>query len=70
SEYQRVKTQSLFQESPIPGDWQTAWLLGAGRRFNVTSKISVSIALLYDLNYRNNDLNQRPLNMRVGYQIR
>ena len=68
-EYQRVNNRSLFSESNAPTVWQTATLLGAGRKFTIAKKVSLSILLLFDLNYKNNDLNQRPLVPRIGYQV-
>ncbi len=68
-EYQLVKNKSLFQETPVAATWQYAALLGIGRRFQLSNKISVSISLLYDFNYKNNNLNQRPLVPRIGYQV-
>jgi len=69
TEYQRVQTKSLFRESDVPVNRQTAWLAGAGRRFSIARKVSISIMLLYDFNYKNNDLNSRPLTPRIGYQV-
>ncbi|WP_420318815.1 hypothetical protein [Ekhidna sp.] len=68
-EYQLVKNKALFAETSQPLSWQYSTLLGAGRKFNITEKISLSIALLYDFNYKNNTLNQRPLTPRIGYTI-
>lgn len=68
-EYQLVRNKSFFQEATQPVGWQYAALLGAGRKFNITDKISLSVALLYDFNYKNNTLNQRPLTPRIGYSI-
>ncbi|MEQ9468193.1 MAG: hypothetical protein RLN88_12320, partial [Ekhidna sp.] len=69
TEYQLVKNKSLFQESSVPAYWQYAALAGVGRRFSISAKVSLSISLLYDFNYKNNDLNSRPLTPRVGYQV-
>ena len=69
-EYQLVKNKSLFKESDGMVTWQYAALAGAGRRFDLSSKVSLSVSLLYDFNYKNNTLNQRPLTPRIGYQIR
>ena len=69
-EYQLVKNKSLFQESAVPSSWQHAVLLGAGRKFNISKKITLSVSLLYDLNYKNNTLNQRPLIPRIGYNVK
>lgn len=69
SEYQLVKNSSLFAESEAITNWQYATLLGVGRKFSITNKISLSVLLLYDFNYRNNDLSQGPLTPRIGYSI-
>ncbi len=69
-EYQLVKNKSLFQESIAPPKWQYAILVGAGRKFNISQKISLNVLLLYDLNYKNNTLNKRPLTPRIGYNIK
>ena len=69
SEYQLVQNKSLFQESTASTSWQYAALAGIGRRFNITRKVSLSVSLLYDFNYKNNTLNQRPLTPRIGYQV-
>lgn len=68
-EYQAVKNRSLFHESNIPVVWEYAHLLGGGRKFNFSSKFSGSLSLLYDFNFKNNDLNSRPLVVRFGYKI-
>ncbi|MEP1032220.1 hypothetical protein [Ekhidna sp.] len=69
SEYQLVKNKSLFQESSTSTSWQYAALAGAGRRFIISRRMSLSVSLLYDFNYKNNTLNQRPLTPRIGYNI-
>ncbi|MEQ8626119.1 hypothetical protein [Ekhidna sp.] len=69
SEYQLVKNKSLFQESVLPASWQYAALAGVGRRFNISRKLSLSVLVLYDFNYKNNTLNYRPLTPRIGYQM-
>ena len=68
-EYQLVKNKSLFKESAATVSWQYAAMLGVGRRFNISPKVSLSVSLLYDFNYKNNTLNQRPLTPRIGYNI-
>ncbi|MEO9872986.1 hypothetical protein [Ekhidna sp.] len=68
-EYQLVKNKSLFQETIRPASWQYAALLGAGRRFSISKKVSLSVSLLYDFNYKKNTLNQRPLVPRIGYNF-
>lgn len=68
-EYQAVKNKSLFHESDVPAVWENAHLLGAGRTFQFSKKLSASLTLLYDLNYKKNNLNARPLVVRLGYKI-
>lgn len=68
-EFQAVQNRSLFEGSGKPTNWQYSHLLGAGKSFRLGRKISASIILLYDFNYKNNDLNARPLVMRFGYSI-
>ena len=68
-EFQAVNSRSLFAESSQASSWEYAVLAGIGRRFQISSKISLSVSLLYDLNYRNNTLNRRPLTPRIGYNI-
>lgn len=69
-EYQAVINKPLFGESSQASSWQYAALLGAGRKFQLGKKISLSVSLLYDFNYKNNELNQRPLVPRLGYSMR
>ena len=69
-EYQRVINKPLIGESTKPTSWQYSALLGAGRRFQIGKKVTLSVSLLYDLNYKNNTLNRRPLVPRVGYQVK
>ena len=69
AEYQLVNNRSLFSESSAITTWQYAALLGVGRRFSISEKISFSVLLLYDFNYKNNNLSQRPLTPRIGYSI-
>jgi len=68
-EYQAVKNRSLFQESNMPVFWEYAYLVGGGRTFKFSSKVTGSLSLLYDLNFKNNNLNARPLVVRFGYRI-
>ncbi|WP_436517263.1 hypothetical protein [Ekhidna sp. To15] len=68
-EYQRVKNKSLFSESTLPNKWETAMLVGAGRKFTIAKKVSLSVMLLFDLNYKSNTLNRRPLVPRIGYMV-
>ncbi|SNS77688.1 hypothetical protein SAMN05421640_1194 [Ekhidna lutea] len=68
-EYRIVKNKSLFHESRKPKSWQYAVLLGAGRKFKITKKVALSVLLVYDLNHKNNTLNQRPFYPRIGYSV-
>lgn len=69
SEFQRLKNSSFFSESSAIESWEEAALVGIGRGFQITKKISFSVSLLYDLNYKQNDLNTKPLVPRFGYRI-
>lgn len=69
AEYQGVKNKSLFSETEEVATWEYAHLLGLGRSFQLGKKVSASMILLYDFNYKNNDLNPGPLMFRFGYQI-
>ncbi len=68
-EYQAVKNKSFFHESSKSVSWEYAYLLGGGRKFQLSSKVSGSVSLLYDLNFKKNNLNARPLIIRFGYRI-
>ncbi|WP_425391687.1 hypothetical protein [Ekhidna sp.] len=68
-EYRLVRNKSLFQEAVKPAFWQYAVLLGAGRKFRISKKVTLSVLLVYDLNHKNNTLNQRPFTPRIGYTI-
>ncbi|MEM7296789.1 MAG: hypothetical protein AAF391_00815 [Bacteroidota bacterium] len=45
--------------------WQQAYLAGVGRQFSI-GKIQMMSLILYDFNYRDNELNQRPLVLKIG----
>ena len=68
-EYQAVKNEPFFGESLPLASWEYAYLLGAGRKFQLAKKVTVTLSLLYDFNFKHNDLNARPLVFRVGYVI-
>ncbi|MEM6815076.1 MAG: hypothetical protein AAF600_11950 [Bacteroidota bacterium] len=59
----------IFGESERSATHESAYLLGVGRKFSLGKKIKLSVLMLYDLNYRNNNLNQRPFVPRIGYSI-
>jgi len=61
--------RSFFGEgSTIPAKWQRAHLLGVGREFRI-GFIQMLSMVLYDFNYRSNELHSRPLVFRVGIRF-
>ncbi|MBC6427302.1 MAG: hypothetical protein GDA51_12755 [Ekhidna sp.] len=68
-EAQSVINEPLIGETKNKGTWQHAYLLGAGRRFNLSKRVILSTMLLYDLNYKNNTLSRRSLMPRIGYSL-
>lgn len=48
--------------------WEKAYLLGIGREFKI-GKVRMSSTILYDFNYKKNNLNVRPLVLKVGIQF-
>jgi len=66
-ELQSTLNQPLIEESASPNEWQNACLLGAGRKFTIGKRISLSTMLLYDFNHKNNELSRRPWVPRIGY---
>lgn len=69
AEYQSQKESSAFKESSTPAPWQRAYMAGIGRTFTFSSKVGATVSFLYDFNYKNNNLNVRPLVVRIGYKI-
>lgn len=68
-EYQSVINKPLIGESTMPANWQQACLLGAGRKFSLGKKVSISTMLLYDFNHKNNNLSRRAWLPRIGYSV-
>ena len=73
SEFQRQINQSLLNkkqnsEIQVKPEWQEAYLLGVGRDFNL-GFVNMMLILLYDFNWRNNDLYSQPFNTRIGFQL-
>lgn len=68
-EFERQINKSLFNsEQVINTQWQSAHLLGIGREFKIGFVQMMSL-ILYDFNYKNNDLNARPLVFRLGFRF-
>ena len=55
-------------ERRMPTSWQQAHLLGIGREFKIRMVQMMSI-IMYDFNYRNNDLHPRPIVFRIGVRF-
>ena len=68
-EAQQVINQPIFGETNLVKAKEYAYLLGAGRKFSIGKRAKLSVMMLYDLNYKNNNLNQRPLVPRIGYSV-
>ncbi|MCP4458559.1 MAG: hypothetical protein GY816_11130 [Cytophagales bacterium] len=68
-EVQNMNKQSLFQENLVESEWEQSYLLGIGKELPLTSKINLTAMILYDLNYKRNDLNGKPIVIRFGYRI-
>ncbi len=69
AEYQALKDASLFSGTDGPATWQYAYLAGVGRTIRFSGKVSASFSLLYDFNFKKNDLNARPVVFRFGYKV-
>ncbi|MEQ9405834.1 MAG: hypothetical protein RIM99_19740 [Cyclobacteriaceae bacterium] len=68
-EMQRQVNRSIINnESTKPAKWQEAYLIGIGREFKL-GPVKMTTLVMYDLNFRNNDLNGRPLVFRLGVQF-
>lgn len=69
-ELERQAGGALFsREKAGPGaKWQTACLLGIGREFSL-GPVRMAGIVAYDLNYRNNTVNQRPLAIKMGFRF-
>ncbi len=69
-EMQRQLNRSLINtnETNFPASWEEAYLLGIGRDFKI-GPVGMSTMVMYDFNYQKNDLNNRPLVFRLGFQL-
>ncbi len=69
-ELERQINRSVFgsSEETIPAQWESAYLLGVGREFKI-GFVQMSSMILYDFNYKNNDLNARPIVFRLGFRF-
>jgi hypothetical protein len=62
-------SKSLFnKEEETESIWQNAYLLGLGREFKI-GPVRMTSMILYDFNYKNNNLNARPLVLKMGFEI-
>jgi len=69
TEFQNMQNQSLFQENRVETEWQQSFMMGIGKELPLTKSVNLTAMILYDLNFKNNDLNPRPLVVRFGYRI-
>lgn len=69
AEYGSVRNAPLFSESDEVDRWQHQYLLGVGREFSVLKFAQLTTTILYDFNYRHNDLHPRPFIVWIGYTI-
>ena len=69
AEFQNMQNQSLFQENRVETEWQQSFMMGIGKELPLTKSVNLTAMILFDLNYKNNDLNPRPLVVRFGYRI-
>ncbi len=70
-ELQRQIEESLFKKEAdvlIPAEWEEAYLLGVGKEFKV-GFVRMSLSVLYDFNWRYNDVYSGPFTTRVGFQL-
>lgn len=69
AEVESQVSKSLFnEEEDVKSAWQNAYLIGLGREFKI-GPVRMTSMVLYDLNYKNNNLNTRPLVLKVGFEI-
>ena len=68
-EFQTLRKQSLFQENLIEAKSEQSFMMGIGKELALTSKVNLTAMILYDLNYKNNNLNPKPIVIRFGYRI-
>ncbi|NQZ77098.1 MAG: hypothetical protein HRT61_13500 [Ekhidna sp.] len=68
-EVERQAKGSLFgSETQVATEWQSAYLGGIGREFKLGFVQMLSM-VLYDFNYKNNDMNARPLVFKLGVRF-
>ena len=69
AEVERQVNRSLFNnEQGGNSTWQSAYLGGVGREFKI-GFVQMMSMILYDFNYRNNDLNARPIVFKFGVRF-
>ncbi|MEP0986425.1 hypothetical protein [Ekhidna sp.] len=69
AETERQINKSFFgNESTTAAAWQSTYLLGIGREFKI-GFVQMTSMVLYDFNYRNNDLNARPFVFKFGVRF-
>jgi len=64
----QVNRSLLNNESSTPSKWEHANLLGIGRDFSI-GPVRMTSLIMYDFNYLNNSLNNRPWVFRLGFQL-
>lgn len=67
-EFQLNRSFFGTSERAPEAQWQQAYLLGIGREFKI-GRVRMMSVLMYDFNYRSNDLNATPLVFRFGVQF-
>lgn len=65
----RLRDLGFFESSETDVRWQYRYLIGGGKELQISSYVRLTISVLYDLNYRNNDLSPLPFVWRIGYKI-
>jgi hypothetical protein len=69
SEYDRNSTGVKIQEGKAHRNWETAYLIGVGRKLALTPKLDVTIVALYNLGHHSTDqVFNRPFVVRFGIQ--
>ena len=64
----QVNKSIINAEDSTPSKWERANLLGIGREFMI-GPVRMNSLIMYDFNYQNNDLNNRPWVFRLGVQL-
>jgi hypothetical protein len=69
-ETERQINKSLFQNEEFerPDVWQKTFLVGIGREYSI-GPVQMMSMILYDLNYRNNNLNPKPIIFKIGVRF-